>query len=119
MADVNYKIGADATEVVNELNKVHKSMRDFGRIKWTELAMGAQALVGHLSTLKNIASGVWDALIAPAAEVERFMTRFSTVLGSAEAAGEHMRDLRKYAADTPFELADIAAASGVLLGFGV
>lgn len=118
MADVNYKIGADATAVVQEIGKVRKSLTGLGKMKWSELAMGVQAVMGNISALKNAAVGAFNAVIKPAAEVEQYMVRFKTMLGSAEKAAEYMADLRKYASQTPFALGDIADAAAVLLGFG-
>lgn len=118
MTDVNYKIGADATAVVQEIGKVRKSLTGLGKMRWSELAMGVQAVMANLALLKNAAVGAFNAVIKPAAEVEQYMVRFETVLGSARKASQHMAKLREYAAQTPFEMSDIADASGVLLGFG-
>lgn len=118
MSDVNYKIGADATAVVQEIGKVRKSLTGLGKMKWSELAMGVQAVMGNISALKNAAVGAFNAVIKPAAEVEQYMVRFKTMLGSAEKAAGYMAELRKYASQTPFALGDIADAAGVLLSFG-
>lgn len=118
MADVNYKIGADASAVVQEIGKVRKSLAGLGKLNWANLAMGVQAVMGHLNTLKNISVGAFNALVKPAAEVEKYLVRFETMLGTGEKANEYMAKLREYAASTPFELSEIADAAGVLLSFG-
>ena len=102
MADVNYKIGADATAVVQEIGKVRKSLTGLGKLRWSELAMGVQAVMANLALLKNAAVGAFNAVIKPAAEVEQYMVRFKTMLGSAEKAAGYMAELREYAAQTPF-----------------
>lgn len=46
--------------------------------------------------------------------MEGFVTGFQVLLGSAEAATDRMRELSKFAADTPFELPEVAQASRTL-----
>lgn len=52
------------------------------------------------------------------AEMEQYMSSFTTMLGSAEKATKHLDDLKKFAAKTPFELGDLAKASTTLQAFG-
>ncbi|MGI6663880.1 MAG: tape measure protein [Christensenellaceae bacterium] len=53
------------------------------------------------------------------AQMEQFFTSFETMLGSTEAATKMMADLKKFAADTPFEMPDIAKGTQTLLAFGI
>ena len=48
------------------------------------------------------------------AELEQQAVAFKTLLGNAEAASRRMRELTKFAAETPFELPEIVQASKVL-----
>lgn len=90
-------IGADVTDVVQEIGKVRKSLTGLGKLRWSELAMGVQAVMANLALLKNAAVGAFNAVIKPAAEVEQYMVRFKTMLGSAK----RLRGIW-YAAQTPF-----------------
>lgn len=55
MSDVNYKISADASAVVQEIGKVRKSLAGLGKLNWANMAMGVQAVMGNLSLIKNAA----------------------------------------------------------------
>ncbi|MBQ4594786.1 MAG: hypothetical protein IJA81_09145 [Akkermansia sp.] len=77
-------------------------------------AVGTAAL-GAGVAVKEFTQGILEA----AAGVETYATRFATLMGSEQAAAAHFGQLRKYAAETPFELAGISAASTALLAFGV
>ena len=89
MADVNYKIGANATAVVKEIGKVRKTLAGMGRMDWQNIAMGVQAVMGNLATFKNVAVGAFNALVKPAAEVENFLLSFEVMFSSAEEAADH------------------------------
>jgi tape measure domain-containing protein len=53
------------------------------------------------------------------AEMETLQVSFETMLGSAEKAKVLVKGLTKFAASTPFQIADIGKASKQLLAFGV
>lgn len=81
------------------------------------LAMGDIGVTG-LKVLAGgaLAAGLAVAVVAKnaidsAAEMESLTTQFETLLGSAEAAKGRMDELTKFAAATPFELPEVAAAS--------
>ena len=46
MSDVNYKISADASAVVQEIGKVRKLLAGLGKLNWANMAMGVQAVMG-------------------------------------------------------------------------
>ena len=52
------------------------------------------------------------------AQMEQYYQSFKTMLGSTKEATKHMRMLKKFAAETPFEMTDLANASQTLLAFG-
>src|SRR3990167_10496150 len=56
--------------------------------------------------------------ISLAADAEVIKTSFRVMLGSAKAAGEMLADLKKFAAETPFEMPEIATAAKSLVAFG-
>lgn len=51
--------------------------------------------------------------------MEQYATSFSILLGSTEAAQRKVQELKEYAAETPFEMTDLADATKTILGFGV
>lgn len=52
-------------------------------------------------------------------KMEQNMASFETLLGSTDKAKTHLADLTKFAANTPFEIPDLANASKMMLGFGI
>ncbi len=52
------------------------------------------------------------------AQMEQYQTSFETMLGSEEKAVSLMADLKKKAADTPFEMKDLASTTQLLLNYG-
>lgn len=52
-------------------------------------------------------------------QMEKYITNFTTLLGSTEAAAKKVEELKKMAAATPFGMEDLAQATQTLLSFGV
>ena len=52
-------------------------------------------------------------------QMESYMTNFTTLLGSTEAAAKKVEELKKMAAATPFGMEDLAQATQTLLSFGI
>lgn len=73
-------------------------------------AAGAVALGAGLAFIKD-ASG-------KAAGIESLTMQFETLLGSAEKAGERMAEIKKFAASTPFEVANLSETSKLLQTLG-
>ena len=69
--------------------------------------LGTGALVGGLMSFVKGSS-------AAASSVESLTTQFTTLLGSATAAKQRMEEITKFAASTPFEIAELAATSKML-----
>jgi len=70
------------------------------------LSMGLVAL--------GAAAGVAKSALSAFSKIEDLQTSFVTLLGSVEKAKQRMADLSKFAAETPFELPEVAQASKVL-----
>jgi hypothetical protein len=69
--------------------------------------LGAGALTAGLASFVKGSS-------AAASSVESLTTQFTTLLGSATAAKDRMEEITKFAASTPFEIAELAATSKLL-----
>lgn len=80
---------------------------------------GLKAFTGAV-TVAGTAVGALGAIgVKYNAEMEQYMSSFTTMLGSAEKATNHLNDLKQFAAKTPFELGDLAQASTTLQAFGI
>jgi len=77
--------------------------------------VAAMATARVFSGIANQINGVVDA----ASKLEVFEVQFKTILGSAEAAEQQIRDLQEFAAKTPFTIEGLALATRQLLSFGV
>ena len=75
------------------------------------LQMGLSAIVG---ALKNAIVGSFELADA----LEQSKIAFTTMLGSGEAAGQMLNDLKSFADKTPFEFQDIQAAAKRLMAMG-
>lgn len=110
------------------LNKTIKegedNVRRFGiRTEFTSfqlLRFGA-ALAGvqlGISVLATTVIGLRNAVIKTNSEVEIFELQFKTLMGSADAAKEHVSDLFEFAKTTPFAVTPVIEASRTLRTFG-
>ena len=79
-----------------------------------------------LGVMTKLISGVGAALGGAAvagvkynAQMEQYVTSFGTMLGGADKAQGLISQLKKYAADTPFEFSDLAKGTQTLLAFGI
>lgn len=73
-----------------------------------DMAMGA---------VRTFAS-VFTAAIKEAFKFERAVTDFKVLLGSIDAAKQHIAELKTFAASTPLTFGDLSQASKLLLSFG-
>lgn len=78
-------------------------------------AMAATAGVAGLGAL--VAGATWATKLA--ADAEQMQVSFEVMLGSADKAKSMMSEIQGFAASTPFESGEIAAAAKSLLAFGV
>lgn len=77
--------------------------------------LAADAVVGLTGALKDGAA----ALVSYSARMEQTKIGFTTLLGGASEAAKHIKDLQKFAIDTPFEFEGLAKLSQRLQGAGV
>ena len=77
------------------------------------------ALLGGIAALGAGIGLAGLAGIRAAAQLEQTEVAFTTLLGSAEAADKMIREIQKFAAETPFETPGLANAARMLVAFGV
>jgi tape measure domain-containing protein len=84
--------------------------------------MASKTLGAMTKLIGGAATALGGAAVAGVkynAQMEQYMTSFTTMLGSADKATSMVSNLKKFAADTPFEFSDLAKGSQTLLSFGV
>lgn len=83
---------------------------------------GAFAVAGlAIDGASTVAGGLWNILSSPitaAAEAEKTAVSFETLTGSASQADKTLADLRKFAAETPFEFPELADSARSLIALG-
>ena len=102
-------VEVQASGLVGVMGKLATSNLAFGAAL-SVAAAGAVALGAGLAFIKD-ASG-------KAAGIESLTMQFETLLGSAEKAGERMAEIKKFAASTPFEVANLSETSKLLQTLG-
>lgn len=80
---------------------------------------GLKALTGLIGATATALAALGAIGVKYNSDMEQYMSSFTTMLGSAEKATNHLNELKEFAAKTPFELGDLAKASTTLQAFGV
>ena len=87
-----------------------------------ERGMGkASGIMSDFAATATLAAGtaVGGGLIKLAADAESLAVKFKVLLGSAAQTATMMREISRFAAETPFQKMDIAGAAQKLLAFNV
>ena len=107
-------IRGNATHLEKTLKSMKGSIASLGSV--------ATAGVGALTALGAAGAAGIGAFVASsskaASDVESLTMQFTTLLGSTDAAGKRMEEIVKFAASTPFEIAELAATSKLLQTMG-
>ena len=115
---VTIKIDGDTSPFERTLNSIgDKSKRIISGIGTVSngVAKGATLVYGAISAAMSVA-GV--ASVKYNANIEQLQTSFATMTGSAEKANEVVERLRTMGAKTPFEMADLAQVTQMLMQYG-
>lgn len=80
----------------------------------TNIQSGLSMMMGAVQKFAS----VFVKSIGEAFKFEKATSDFKVLLGSIDAAKEHMADLRSFAASTPLTFEDLAKSSKLLLSFG-
>lgn len=119
--NVKINIDADGRKAQREITKVAKTLGNLDgesqvsakNMKLLGLAVGTGMGLGAHAILLG-----GRAAVKAAGDMEVLNTAFTTLLGSASAAKKTMADLYKFAAETPFEDADVYRFGRSLLAAG-
>lgn len=113
---VNYALSLDASAFSQGTSVASSSLSSLMGSATRAMA-GIGAVVASVATAVKSLSVVWEqasASIAEAASRESLSAAFVPLLGSMSAAKERMGELAQFAAATPFQLPQVAAASRIL-----
>jgi hypothetical protein len=107
-------IRGNASHLEKTLNSMKGSIASLGS--------AATAGVGALTALGAAGAAGIAAFVASsskaASDVESLTMQFTTLLGSADAAGKRMKEIVDFAASTPFEVAELSSTSKLLQTMG-
>ena len=107
------KISMNSTSFVKGVGSASSALGGFIKGGLGKLMSPIGAAIGGVMTLGSAVMGMKKAM-SSAAEMEDITNSFVTLLGSADAAKKRMEELTKFAAETPFEMPDIAKSSKIL-----
>lgn len=85
------------------------------------ISLATTALKGLLAVGGAASAGVYGVYkaLGPAADMEQYSIQLEVMLGSAEKAKARLADLRKFSAETPFELPGVIEAANLMQAFGI
>jgi hypothetical protein len=109
------KISFDAKKVQRGLSKINTSI---GNLSKRVAQIGVAAVATGFAALTAGVIAFTISSSNAAASTEALTMQFTTLLGSAEAAQERMEEITKFAAETPFEINELADTSRMLQTMG-
>lgn len=109
--DLNDKVTPKLRGVQQAANATDKSFMNLGNA----FSAGGLAAGAGLAAVGAIAKGIWDITSG----AEQTKTAFGVMLGSTDKATAMIKDIREFAAATPFETSDLEQSAKTLMGFGV
>ena len=111
LADLLIRIGGDATDLKREMSGARRDLQ-----AWSRDLSGFGRTMTAAVTLPIVGVGV--AALKTAGELEQNSIAFKTMLGSADAASNHLKELRDFALKTPFQFTELVVASKRLQALG-
>lgn len=115
VASILIKIGANSSELRKELANTKKELEtNLGSAAMTASHVAVAGIAGIAASLGAL--GV--KAVQAAGSFQQTQAAMTNMLGSAERAQSLLSDLQNFAAKTPFEFNDVAAATQKFLAFG-
>lgn len=115
VASILIKIGANSSELRKELANTKKELEtNLGSAAMTASNIAVAGIAGIAASLGAL--GV--KAVQAAGSFQQTQAAMTNMLGSAEQAQSLLSDLQSFAAKTPFEFNDVAAATQKFLAFG-
>lgn len=94
---------------------------DMNKSKTLATASAVAIGTAFVDMSKRVASAIGSAIstgMTYNAQIETYQTSFETMLGSAEKASTLMEELKRKAAETPFELSELTEVTQLLMNYG-
>lgn len=113
---ITYKVGVDSKDASRGVEGVLSSITKGGPalgIAFAGIGGAVTAIRGLIDVVQELGQAL-NVPIQAAARLETLETAFNPLLGGSKAAKERLDELSKFAAKTPFELPEVAAASRTL-----
>lgn len=113
---IDYGLDLDTSGFTGGIGEARSSLGGFQAFSMGSMAAIGAAVAGAALAVKGIGMAFREAkaAVAEAANRETMQTAFIPLLGSSKAAKERMAELADFAAHTPFQLPEVAAASRTL-----
>jgi tape measure domain-containing protein len=125
LGDMIARVGVDLSEFNSAMGTIPQKFgeaADAAEQKWSSLdAMGTRLMgVGTALTAAITVPlvGVGAAAVKTSEELNMANIAFTTMLGSADKAGEFLKELQKFAASTPFQFTELVDAAKRMQAFG-
>ncbi|MCC8185012.1 tape measure protein [Cloacibacillus porcorum] len=105
----------NAQEFTRNLNKIKRQLNNaFGK----DAIQGSEALFGKLKYLGVGIAALGAKAVKMASDFEMTKRSMTALVGNADVAAAHLRDLEKFAATTPFEFTGLVEASKRMQAYG-
>lgn len=116
------RVGDDLETVSKHSKKATSGIKGFAdKCNKMTGALSAIAAVQLGSVFTGMAGGILNmgiASVQAAAQMRQYEIAFQTMLKSAEAGTQMLRDLQQFAAETPFDVPGVVSAGQQLMAFG-
>lgn len=116
------RVGDDLETVSKQSKKATSGIKGFAdKCNKITGALSAIAAVQLGSVFTGMAGGILNmgiASVQAAAQMRQYEIAFQTMLKSAEAGTQMLRDLQQFAAETPFDVPGVVSAGQQLMAFG-
>lgn len=116
------RVGDDLETVSKQSQKATSGIKGFAdKCNKMTGALSAIAAVQLGSVSAGMAGGILNmgiASVQAAAQMRQYEIAFQTMLKSAEAGTQMLRDLQQFAAETPFDVPGVVSAGQQLMAFG-
>lgn len=107
----------DAAGATNTLKGIGNEAENQGK-RMTEVFKNVGTGIAAMFAIERIKSFIGE-IINVRSEIQSLSVSFETLLGSKEKADQLFGQIRKYAANTPMQLNDLAAGAQTMLGFNI
>lgn len=110
------RLTLNAREFTASLNRMKKQLNNtFGK----DAIQGGEAIFGKLKYLGVGMAALGAKAVKMSSDFEMTKRSMAALIGNADVAAAHLRDLEKFAASTPFDFAGLVDASKKMQAYGV